>query len=330
MYQDTIKVLITGGGGFLGTRLARALLHREHVSGRSLGELALADLAPPAPDVARDARVRTYTGPLMGQLDALRQQEFDLVFHLASAVSAECEADFDLGLHANLDTTRALLDALRDTGRPRFVFSSSMAVFGGDDDLPMPRFIHDETLPVPQTSYGIQKFICEQLVADYTRRGFIDGRSARLVTVTVRPGKPNAAASGFLSSIVREPLNGQAAVCPVPTEMMVAVTSPQRTIDGLIVVAEATPDLWGGRTALNMPALTVRVSEILDALESVAGRAARERVQLQPDAMIARIMGGWPAIFESARARRLGLSADPDFLSIIRQFQKDQSALSRS
>ena len=330
MNQDAIKVLITGGGGFLGTRLARALLHRGHVSSRPLRELVLADLVPPSPDVARDARVRAATGPLMGQLDALRKEDFDLVFHLASAVSAECEADFDLGLRANLDTTRALLDALRDAGKPRLVFSSSMAVFGGDDDLPMPRVIHDETLPVPQTSYGIQKFICEQLLADYTRRGFIDGRSARLVTVTVRPGKPNAAASGFLSSIVREPLNGQSAVCPVPLGMMVAVTSPQRTIDGLITVAEAAPDVWGGRTALNMPALTVQVSEILDALEAVGGHAAREKVELRPDAIIARIMGGWPAVFESARARRLGLSADSDFLSIIRQFQKDQAALSVS
>jgi nucleoside-diphosphate-sugar epimerase len=328
--QNGMKVLITGGAGFLGTRLARALLQREHVSGRPLGELVLADLAPPSPDVARDTRVRAYAGALIDQLDALREQAFDLVFHLASAVSAECEADLDLGLRANLDTTRALLDAMRGEGGPRFVFSSSLAVFGSDVDLPMPRVIHDETLPAPQTSYGIQKFICEQLVADYTRRGLIDGRSARLATVTVRPGRPNAAASGFLSSIVREPLNGQPAVCPVPPEMMVAVASPQRTIDGLIAVAEAAPDIWGGRTAVNMPALTVQVSEMLDALEAVAGRAAREKVQWKEDATIARIVGGWPAVFESARARRLGLSADPDFHSIIRQFQKDQAALSAS
>jgi nucleoside-diphosphate-sugar epimerase len=189
----------------------------------------------------------------------------------------------------------------------------------------MPRVIHDDTLPVPQTSYGIQKFICEQLIADYTRRGLIDGRSARLMTVTVRPGRPNAAASGFLSSIVREPLHGQEAVCPVSPDTVVAVASPQRTIDGLIVAAEATPDAWGSRTAVNLPALTLRVSEMLDALEIAAGRATRQRVRFQEDPKIARMMLGWPAAFESARARRLGLSADPDFLSIVRQFQKEQA-----
>jgi nucleoside-diphosphate-sugar epimerase len=262
---------------------------------------------------------------LLDQCKTLRDETFDLVFHLASAVSAECEADLDLGLRSNLDTTRALLDALRSAGKPRLVFSSSVAVFGGDDDLPMPRVIHDDTLPVPQTSYGIQKFICEQLIADYTRRGLIDGRSARLMTVTVRPGRPNAAASGFLSSIVREPLHGQEAVCPVPPDTVVAVASPQRTIQGLIVAAEATPDAWGSRTAVNLPALTLRVSEMLDALEIAAGRATRQRVHFQEDPKIARMMLGWPAAFESARARRLGLSADPDFLSIVRQFQKEQA-----
>ena len=198
-----MKVLITGGAGFLGSRLARTLLHHGQLSGQALTQLVLADLVPPAADLADDPRVRAWTGALLPTLkdraDALRNENFDVVFHLASAVSAECEADLDLGLRSNLDTTRALLDALRGAGEPRLVFSSSVAVFGGDVDLPMPRIIHDDTLPVPQTSYGIQKFVCEQLVADYTRRGLIDGRSARLMTVTVRPGRPNAAASGFLS-----------------------------------------------------------------------------------------------------------------------------------
>jgi D-erythronate 2-dehydrogenase len=321
---NTMKVLITGGAGFLGTRLARTILHRGHLADRPLAELVLADLVPPAQDVARDPRVRAYVGALMDQADALGQENFDLVFHLASAVSAECEADLDLGLRSNLDTTRALLDALREGGRPRFVFSSSVAVFGGDIDLPMPRVIHDETLPAPQSSYGVQKFICEQLVADYTRRGLIDGRSARLMTVTVRPGRPNAAASGFLSSIVREPLSGQQAVCPVPPETAVAIASPQRAMEGLLAAAEAAPDAWGGRTAMNLPALTLRVSEMLDALEVVAGRAARERVHFEENATIARMVCGWASTFESARARRLGLSADPDFVSIIRQFQREQ------
>ena len=319
-----MKVLITGGAGFLGTRLARTLLSRGHLSGQPLTQLVLADLAPPAADVAGDARVQAWTGALLDQCKSLDGETFDLVFHLASAVSAECEADLDLGLRSNLDTTRALLDGLRGGGT-RLVFSSSVAVFGGDGDLPMPRVIHDDTLPVPQTSYGIQKFICEQLIADYSRRGLLDGRSARLMTVTVRPGRPNAAASGFLSSIIREPLNGQEAVCPVPTSTMVAVASPQHTIAGLIAAAEATGDAWGSRTAVNLPALTLRVGEMLDALEIAAGRATRDRVRFQQDPTISRMMLGWPAAFESARARRLGLSPDPDFLSIIRQYQKEQA-----
>ena len=322
----TIKVLITGGAGFLGSRLGRTILERGHVAGQPLGELVLADLVPPPPDVLRDSRVRAHTGSLIDQSKALAGENFNLVFHLAAAVSGECEADLDLGLRSNLDTTRALLDALREKGKPRFVFSSSVAVFGGDVDLPMPQVILDDTLPVPQTSYGIQKFMCEQLVADYTRRELIEGRSVRLMTVTVRPGKPNAAASGFLSSIVREPLNGQEAVCPVELETAVALASPQRTIAGLLAAAEAEPDVWGGRTALNMPALTVRVSEMLDALEAVAGRAVRERVRFEANPGIAKMVAGWAYAVSSSRASRLGLSADPDFASIIRQFQTEQAA----
>jgi nucleoside-diphosphate-sugar epimerase len=321
---NTMKVLITGGGGFLGSRLARTILQRGHLSSRPIAQLVLADLVPPPPDLARDERVRAATGALIDQAKTLGQENFDLVFHLAAAVSAECEANLDLGLRSNVDTTRALLDALRAEGQPRFVFSSSVAVFGGDVDLPMPRVIHDDTLPVPQSSYGVQKFICEQLVADYTRRGLIDGRSVRLMTVTVRPGRPNAAASSFLSSIVREPLNGQQAVCPVSPGTAVAVASPQRAIEGLLKAAEATSDAWGGGTAVNLPGLTIRVSEMLDALEVVAGRAARERVRFEENETIAIMVGGWASAVESARARRLGLAADPDFISISRQFQKEQ------
>jgi D-erythronate 2-dehydrogenase len=320
-----MKVLITGGAGFLGSRLARTLLWREQVSGERLVELVLADLVPPAADLASDPRVRAWTGTLQDQCSDLERESPDLVFHLAAAVSAECEADLDLGLRSNLDTTRALLDGLRACGRPRLVFSSSVAVFGGDDDLPLPRVIHDDTLPVPQTSYGIQKFMCEQLVADYSRRGLVDGRSVRLMTVTVRPGRPNAAASGFLSSIIREPLNGQQAICPVPPEAVAALASPQRAIEGLLAAAETTQEAWGSRTAMNLPGLTVSVREMLDALEAAGGRAARERVQFEEDPAIAKMIFGWPTAFESARARRLGLSADPDFLSIIRQYQKEQA-----
>jgi D-erythronate 2-dehydrogenase len=320
-----MRVLITGGAGFLGSRLARTLLQRGQLSGQTIQELVLTDLFPPPADLAYDIRVRIWPGALVDQCNTLRNEAFDLVFHLAAAVSAECEADLDLGLRSNLDSTRALLDALRAGAKPRLVFSSSVAVFGGDIDVPMPRVIRDDSLPVPQTSYGIQKFICEQLVADYTRRGLIDGRSVRLMTITVRPGRPNAAASGFLSSIVREPLNGQETVCPVPLDTLAAVASPERAIEGLIAAAEATQDTWGGRTALNLPGLTVTVSEMLEALETAGGREVRERVRFQEDPKIARMMLGWPSAFESTRARRLGLLPDPNFLSIVRQFQKEQA-----
>lgn len=314
-----MNILITGGAGFLGARLARELLKRGHFDGRPIGALTLADLAVPAADLLADARVRALTGTLLAQAPALAAERFDVVFHLAGAVSAECEADFDLGLRSNLDSIRALLEALRAAGnRPRLVFSSSAAVFGHDPGLPLPAVVRADTLPTPQSSYGIQKFIGEQLVADYTRKGYIDGRSVRLMTVVVRPGRPNGAASGFFSGIIREPLNGEAAVCPVAAETRVALASPGRTIAGILGVAEASHDALGGRVALNLPALTVTVGEMLDALEEAGGPQARSLVRFEPDPAIARLVNGWPAVFDNTRAARLGLEPDPDFLSIVR------------
>jgi nucleoside-diphosphate-sugar epimerase len=286
-----MKLLITGGAGFLGARLARRLLLQGQLDGRAIDSLVLADLVSPPADLAADPRVQARTGALLEQAEALGRERFDGVFHLASAVSAECEADFDLGLRANLDSTRALLQALRAAGnRPRLVFASSVAVFGSDASLPLPEPVRDDTLPVPQSSYGIQKFICEQLVADFGRKGFIDGRSARLMTVAVRPGKPNAAASGFVSGIVREPLAGLPARCPVPADTRLALASPARTIDGLLRVYEATPEAFGGRSALNLPALTLSVQQLLEALAMLGGPAARARVQFEPDERIAAIV----------------------------------------
>lgn len=316
-----MKILITGGAGFLGTQLARDLLGRTQLLGLSPIEVVLADIAYPAADLVHDSRVRALSGSLIDQCPTFANQHFDLVFHLAAAVSAECEADFDLGLQSNLDATRALLDALRAAGNcPRFVFTSSLAVFGSIPARPLPPIIRDDTLPVPQSSYGVQKFICEQLVADYSRRGFIDGRSARLMTVIVRPGLPNGAASGFLSAIVREPLSGRSIVCPVPPDTAAAVASPRNTIQGLIALAEAEPELLGSYTTVNLPALTVKVSEVLDALEMVAGKAVRERVRFEPDDAIARMVYSWPSVFDNSRALGLGLKPDPDILSIIHQY----------
>jgi nucleoside-diphosphate-sugar epimerase len=199
-----------------------------------------------------------------------------------------------------------------------------VAVFGSDAALPLPAVVRDDTLPTPQSSYGIHKFVCEQLVADYTRKGFIDGRTARLMTVSVRPGQPNGAASGFLSGLFREPLAGLPSACPVSLDTQVALSSPTNTVAGIVAVAEASRDAFGGRTALNLPALTVSVREMLAALESLAGPAVMERITHIPDATVAGIVSAWPARFESVRAPRLGLQADASFTTVLQQYVHDQ------
>ena len=329
-----MKLLITGGAGFVGTRLARTLLQRGMIDGRAITRIVLADQAPAAADLLADARIEARVGPLLAHCEGLRDEAFDGVFHLASAVSGECESDFDLGLRSNLDSTRALLDALRhratlpgNAGAPaaKLVFSSSVAVFGPDAAVPMPNVVTDTTLPTPQTSYGIQKHICEHLVADYTRKGYIDGRSARLMTVTVRPGRPNGAASSFFSGIIREPLAGIESICPVGLEVAHPVSSPQRTVEGLIAVYEASRAAYGGRTALNLPALNVTVAQMLDALEEVAGPVVRARVRFERDERIAGIVANWPTGARADRATALGLQPEANFADIIRQYIADSA-----
>ena len=281
--------------------------------------------APPA-DLADDQRVRFVGGDLNAQIESgtVPAQGTDVVFHLAAAVSGECDADFDLGMHSNLDATRMLLDACRALGgRPTFVFASSLAVFGNLPGQPLPELIEDFTLPTPQSSYGIQKFIGEQLVADFARKGFVRGRSVRLMTVSVRPGKPNGAASSFLSGMIREPLAGQKAPVPVPPDTPVALSSPARTIEGIIRAAQATDAQWGPLTAVNLPAMHTSVAEMAAALERVAGKAATALLDWTPDEAILKLVRTWPGNVAYARARGLGLEADTDFEAVIRDYIRE-------
>ncbi|MET7473921.1 D-erythronate dehydrogenase [Streptomyces sp. NPDC005648] len=329
-----MRIVVTGGFGFLGGRVAAALLARRALGGEAIDRLVLVDqVVRPESPVWADPLVEVVHGALADRLDEVFADPVDLVIHLAAAVSAACEADFDLGMSANVDTTRALLEAARTQsasgGRvPRLVFSSSVAVYGGDPALPLPATVSESTLPLPRTSYGTQKLICEQLIADCTRRGFVDGRVARLMTVTVRPGKPNAAASGFLSGIVREPLAGVPAICPVRPGLRVALSSPRRAVEGLLRLAEVErgtgPGRLEGALPVNLPALSVTVADMLTTLRRVAGSQVADLVTIAPDPTTESIVGSWPAAVDHTRAAGLGLHPDPDFESIIRAYLDDK------
>jgi D-erythronate 2-dehydrogenase len=321
----SIRVIITGGAGFIGTLLARRLLAEPVTIGDAspakVDELVLADLAAPPPDLAADPRVRAVTGDLAATVSELG--EADAIFHLAGVVSGAAEADFDLGMHGNLDGTRAILEhARRHQTPPVLVFSSSLAVFGQDPALPADPGgpVGDDTLPRPQTSYGIQKFIGEQLVADYSRRGFARGRAVRLMTVSVRPGKPNAAASSFMSGIIREPLAGLRATCPVPPDTPVALSSPSRTLQGILRAAAVSDAAWGSRTAMNLPALATTPKDMAEAMDRVAGYAASDLIDWADDPVIGVMVRSWPAQVEARRANALGLHADASYDDIVREY----------
>jgi len=315
------RIVVTGGSGFLGSLLARRLLGGPVALGGAapadVAELTLVDLVPPPADVAADARVRFVPGPL----DAVRPGEADAVFHLAGVVSGAAEADFDLGMRTNIDGTRAVLEyGRRHAVPPIVVFTSSLAVFGSDPAIGPVGDVDDDTLPRPQSSYGIQKFVGEQLVADYTRKGFVRGRSVRLVTVSVRPGPPNAAASGFLSGIIREPLAGERARCPVDPDTPVALSSPRRSLEAILRAAAVDDATWGSRTALTLPALTTTPREMARALDRVAGRPVSDLIDWADDPAIGRIVGSWPARFHTPRAHALGLRAEASFDDIVREY----------
>jgi D-erythronate 2-dehydrogenase len=328
-----MNILITGGCGFLGVRLARSLLTMGSLSlagaaSQAIERLTLVDRVAPPDDLRSDPRVVFVKGDLYDQLrdGSLLASDTSLVFHLAAAVSGECEADFDLGMRSNLDATRLLLEACRLPGtRPVLVFSSSLAVFGHSAQQPLPALLDDATLPTPQSSYGIQKFIGEQLVADYARKGFVDGRSVRLMTVSVRPGKPNGAASSFLSGMIREPLAGVRALCPVQPNTAVALASPARAIEGLLCAAQTSPTQWGPRTAMTLPGLMTTVGAMAEALARVAGPAATALLDWQSDPAIEKIVNTWPGNIQTPRANALGLQSDTDFEQIIRDYVRENA-----
>ena len=323
-----MHVLVTGGSGFLGLRLTRTLLQQGSLAlagspSRAITQLTLTDRVAPPPDLLSDPRVAAYSGDLLTLLQdaALPTSDVDLIVHLAAAVSAECEADFDLGMRSNLDTMRGLLDYARRQSRPPLVvFASSVAVFGDPLGRPFQQTVTDETLPTPQNSYGIQKFIGEQLMADYGRKGFIRARTLRLMTVSVRPGRPNGAASGFLSGMIREPLAGLPCRVPVPPDTAVALASPGNTIRGMLRATTATDSEWGARTAVNLPSVCVTVQEMAETLGRVAGAEALRVLDWSVDPVVTRVVGGWPSRFQTDRAQGLGLLPDPDFASIVRDY----------
>jgi nucleoside-diphosphate-sugar epimerase len=328
-----MHIVITGGAGFLGVRLARTLLGQVQVSlagtpPQTLTQLTLVDRVPAPPDLVADPRVRCVVGDLLELLRTNPAQVIakgtQAVIHLAAAVSGECEADLDLGLRSNLDTTRELLQRCRATGdQPVFVFSSSLAVFGNTPEQPLPAVISDATLPTPQNSYGVQKFMCEQLVADFGRKGLVQARNVRLMTVSIRPGKPNGAASSFLSGMIREPLAGLRANCPVAPDTPVALASPANTVAGLVKALECSEQQWGPRTAVNFPALTTTPTQMAQALARVAGQSVADRIDWKLDSQIADIVTRWPSRMAAHRAESLGLQADPDFDSIVVQYLRE-------
>ena len=329
-----MRILITGGCGFLGVRLAKALLQTGSlcINGVSqpIKRLVLTDLVPPPAELLQDERVQFIGGNLRTLLahDKAMLSDIQVVFHLAAAVSGECEANFDLGMSSNLDTTRDLLEACRASQHvPTVVFASSVAVFSCRPGQSWDGVIvDDDTLPTPQSSYGIQKYIGEQLMADFGRKGFIRARTVRLMTVSVRPGKPNGAASGFLSGMIREPLAGIKATVPVAAETPVALSSPSRTIEGLIKAAEASDAAWGFLTAMNLPSVQVTVGEMAMALQRLAGKQTADYLEWKIDPAIVKIVNSWPGEIACSRASQLGLTPDPSFDSIIQQYINENPA----
>jgi nucleoside-diphosphate-sugar epimerase len=301
----------------IGRKLAERLARDGEVAGKAISKLTLYDVVPGAAPAGAKMPVAIATGdlPAAGEADKLLADKPDVIFHLAAIVSGEAEQDFDKGYRINLDGTRSVLEAVRKVGhKPRLVFSSSIAVFGA----PFPDTIGDEFFNTPLTSYGTQKNIGELLVTDYSRKGFVDGISIRLPTICVRPGKPNKAASGFFSNIMREPLAGQEAVLPVSESVMHWHASPRAAVGFMLHAASMDLARMGWRRAISMPGLAVTVGEQIAALKKVAGDKVVARIRREPDPFVEGIVAGWPRNFATMRALDLGFKADASFEEIIR------------
>jgi len=309
-----MQIIITGGAGFLGQRLAKVLL----TSSIAFDELLLVDVVMPS-DPGTDTRISCQQTDLSeaGAAKNLITARTGIVFHLAAIVSSHAEKDFDLGWTVNLDATRQLLEACRQQQQGiRFVFASSLAAYGGA----LPDVVTDSTAVTPSSSYGAQKAIGELLVNDYTRKGFVDGRVLRLPTICVRPGKPNQAASSFVSSIIREPLNGEQAICPVSPELMVWIASPETIIQNFVRAATLDGADFGGWRTVNLPGIGVTVHQMLESLERITDKATVDRVQFIPDPVINKIVYSWPVAVDNTRGLQLGFGVDSDFDTFITQF----------
>jgi nucleoside-diphosphate-sugar epimerase len=318
-----MHILIIGGAGMIGRKLAERLARDGALGGKAIGGLTLYDVVEGAVPAGAKVPVKVVTGdlPAAGEAAGLVADRPDVVFHLAAIVSGEAEQDFHKGYRINLDGTRSLLEAVRAAGYgPRVVFASSIAVFGA----PFPEAIGDEFFNTPLTSYGTQKAICELLVSDYTRKGFLDGLSLRLPTVCVRPGAPNKAASGFFSNIIREPLAGKEAVLPVAESVMHWHASPRAAVEFMRHAATLDTAAVGPRRALTMPGLAVTVAEQIAALRKVAGDKVADRIRREPDPFVERIVAGWPRRFDARRALGLGFKPDASFEEIVRIHVEDE------
>lgn len=320
-----MNILVTGAAGFLGRRLIEALLQLGSLTDRHgqlqpITRITAFDREPV--QGITDPRVLVKGGDITDEqvLANLIDADTDSIFHLAAVVSSQAESDFELGMRVNFSATQGLLERARQLGTcPKWVMTSSVAVFGGQ----LPHVVDDDQVWAPQSSYGTQKAMNDLLLADYSRRGFVDGRSLRMPTIVVRPGKPNLAASSFASGIIREPLNGLASVCPVPLRTRLWLMSPAQAIANLIHGHElAAHRLTEGRV-INMPGLSQTVEQMIGALREVSGDEVAQRIELRPDASIERIVGSWPGEFSARYARSLGFTADENFASVIRQFIRD-------